>query len=156
MNSLLESTHEGFWFIDLEKRTTDVNPAMCRILGRPREEIIGKSIMDFVNDANADIFRDQIARRFEGQTGAYEISLQRPDGSLVPCLNNATPLLSVDGTQIGSVGIWADISEIKMTQRSLEHEKERAQAANVAKSWFRVIEADLQLCLWQATRQAES
>ena len=139
MDSLLATTQEGFWFIDLEKRTTDANPAMCRILGRPREEIIGKSIMEFVDDKNAEIFRDQIARRFEGQTGAYEISLQRPDGSLVPCLNNATPLLTADGTQIGSVGIWADISEIKMTQRSLEHEKERAQSANVAKSEFLAI-----------------
>lgn len=139
MASLLATTQEGFWFIDLEKRTTDVNPAMCQILGRPRDEIIGKSIMEFVDDANADVFRNEIARRLEGHTGAYEISLQRPDGSLVPCLNNATPLLTAGGEQIGSVGIWADISEIKMTQRSLEHEKERAQAASVAKSEFLAI-----------------
>ena len=127
MASLLATTQEGFWFIDLEKRTTDVNPAMCKILGRSREEIIGKSIMDFVDDTNAEVFRKEIARRSGGQTGAYEISLQRPDGSLIPCLNNATPLLTAGGEQIGSVGIWADISEIKMTQRSLEHEKERAR-----------------------------
>jgi PAS domain S-box-containing protein len=139
MNSILSTTHEGFWFIDLDKRTTDVNPAMCKILDRPREEIIGRSIMDFVDDANAQIFRDQITRRSTGDTTSYEISLSRPDGTGVVCLNNATPLLTTDGERFGSVGIWTDISEIKMTQRSLENEKERAEAANIAKSEFLAI-----------------
>lgn len=137
--SLMETTQEGFWFIDLRNETTDVNPAMCKILGRPREDIIGKSIMDFVDEENAEIFRRQIERRSRGLTGSYEISLQQPDGTRVPCLNNATPLLDTAGEKIGSVGIWADISEIKMTQRSLEHEKERAEAASVAKSEFLAI-----------------
>jgi PAS domain S-box-containing protein len=139
MSSLLERTQEGFWFIDLEGNTTDVNPAMCRILDRSREDIVGKNIFEFVDEENEKIFHDQIARRKKGLTGAYEISLQRPDGSNLPCLNNATPLFRSDGERSGSVGMWTDISEIKSTQRSLEQEKERAQAASIAKSEFLAI-----------------
>jgi PAS domain S-box-containing protein len=139
MNSLLATTQEGFWFVDLEGCTTDVNPAICKILNRPREEIIGKQIFEFVDDDNRQIFYEQIERRNQGIIGSYEISLQRPDGSLVPCLNNATPLFSSDGKRIGSVGIWADITDLKEIQRNLEQEKERAQAASIAKSEFLAI-----------------
>lgn len=136
MASLLETTHEGFWFIDTETRTTDINPAMCEILGRPREEILGKDIFAFVDEENAEIFRRRIAARKRGEVGQYEIALQRPDGTTVPCLNNATPLFDIDGERMGSVGIWAEISEIKAVQLELERASERAQAANVAKSEF--------------------
>lgn len=139
MESLLKTTHEGFWFIDKNLCTTDVNPAMCDILGRSREDIIGKDIFAFVDDKNEAIFHEQIVRRRHGGTSAYEVALQRPDGTNVPCLNNATPLFSSDGERVGSVGIWADITDIKQAQRDLEQEKERAQSANVAKSEFLAI-----------------
>jgi PAS domain S-box-containing protein len=139
MNSLLRTTHEGFWFIDLDGLTTDVNPAMCEILGRPREEIIGKTIFDFVDDENRQIFIEQLERRKEGAVNAYEISLQRADGQNVSCLNNATPLFGLDGKRCGSVGMWTDITEIKDVQHLLVEETERAQAANVAKSEFLAI-----------------
>ena len=136
MNALLENTNEGFWFIDLEGKTTDVNPAMGRILDRAREDIIGKKIFDFVDENNAGIFREHLARRKEGVSAGYEIELQRPDGSNIACINNATPLYTSDGERMGSVGILSDITDIKQTQRSLEQEKERAEAANIAKSEF--------------------
>lgn len=136
MHSLLENTHEGFWFVDLEGRTTEVNPAMCAILGRTRHDILGKTIFQFVDDENAEIFREELAKRQTGVAGSYEIELTRPDGSVIPCLNNATPLFTSEGERFGSVGIWADITEIKEVHHRLEKEKERAEAANVAKSEF--------------------
>jgi two-component system sensor histidine kinase/response regulator len=136
MSNLLSSTKEGFWFIDGETRTVDVNPAMCALLGRTREEVIGRTIFEFVDDENAAIFRAQMAARRTGKTGGYEITLQRPDGSIVSCLNNATPLFDEDGKRVGSVGLWADITGIKETQHQLELAKDEAQAANHAKSAF--------------------
>jgi len=136
MSDLLNSTKEGFWFIDNAARTVDVNPAMCALLGRPRGEIIGHNIYEFVDEANAAIFRAEIEARKDGKTGGYEIALQRPDGSRTPCLNNATPLFDEEGRKIGSVGLWADITHIKEVQRQLEQAKDEAQAANRAKSAF--------------------
>ncbi len=48
MNSLLRTTHEGTLVYRCSMAlTTDVNPAMCEILGRPRGEIIGKTVYRF-------------------------------------------------------------------------------------------------------------
>ena len=139
MNSLMRTTHEGLWFIDADGLTTDVNPAMCEILGHPREEIIGKTVFDFIDDDNTKIFAEQLELRKQGIVGAYEISLRRAGGQNIPCLNNATPLYGLDGERCGSVGMWTDITEIKEVHRQLEEETERAQAASVAKSEFLAI-----------------
>ncbi len=136
LEQLLETTQEGFWFIDTDTRTIDVNPAMCRILGPPREEILGRTIFEFVDDANTEIFHQQIAARRQGQHGSYEIALRRSDGTNIPCVNNATAVFDDNGERIASIGLWTDITEIKESQNRLVAAKEEAESANRAKSEF--------------------
>jgi PAS domain S-box-containing protein len=117
--AVIGTTHEGFWFVDTNAITTDVNPAMCEILGRPREQIIGKSLYEFVDAENAATLRNEIQRRAEGLPGAYEITLTRPDGTQVECFNNATPLVDTSGVRIGSVGMYVEISARKQAEQQL-------------------------------------
>jgi PAS domain S-box-containing protein len=113
---ILESAYEGFWLIDNELLTTEINPAMCEILGRKREDIVGKSIFDFVDDDNAQIFHDQVKLRAQGASSAYEISMLRPDGTNLPCLFNSTPYLDDHGEKIGAFAMVTDISERKAAE----------------------------------------
>jgi PAS domain S-box-containing protein len=124
---VLKSSREGFWYIDNETTTLDVNEAMCDILGRPRDDIIGRSIFEFVDDASADIFRREVSARRTGKRGAYEVALRRSDGSNVPCLNNATPVYDDNGQKIASIGLYTDISEIKQVQCELEHARDELE-----------------------------
>lgn len=110
LRTIFETGTEGIWVIDNDLRTTDVNPAMARLLGRPREDVLGRTIFEFVDDSNARIFREQIRRRQQGETGAYDIALSRPDGSQVLCLFNATPMFDAAGTRIGSFAMVADLT----------------------------------------------
>ncbi|RVT53341.1 PAS domain S-box protein [Rubrivivax albus] len=116
---LVRTTREGVWFIDVNGRTTDLNPAMCALLGCARESALGRTIFDFVDDENAAVFRAQLERRRAGDRGSYELALRRPDGTLVHCVNNATPLTDLEGRRVGSVGLWTDISELKRTEARL-------------------------------------
>jgi PAS domain S-box-containing protein len=136
MNDLLGTTREGFWHIDSEGNTVDVNPAMCTLLDRSREEIIGRSVYDFVDETNRQIFFDEIERRKLGKSGPYEVALNRPDGSQIACMNNATPIKDENGVRTGSIGLWTDISELKKTLSELQNAKEAAEKANQAKSDF--------------------
>ncbi|MFB3893889.1 MAG: PAS domain-containing protein [Phycisphaerae bacterium] len=49
LRRILATSNEGFWLIDNDVVTLEVNDAMCRILGRPRTEIIGRPIFDFAD-----------------------------------------------------------------------------------------------------------
>ncbi len=116
---LLRTTQQGFWYIDNAGLTIDLNPAMCDLLGRPREDVMGRSVFEFFDADNLQIMRNEIAARQTGKVGGYEISITRPDGSLVHCFNNATPIHDSGSQRIGSVGLWTDISRRKLAEQQL-------------------------------------
>ena len=120
-----ESTEQGFWTIDNELRTTDANPAMCRMLGLPREQLLGRSIYDFVDEANAEVFRRHARLRALGQAEGYEITLRRADGKQVHCFNNATPVMDAQGGKRGALGLFSDISHQKRTELLLRQTGEQ-------------------------------
>ncbi len=116
---VLQTTAQGFWFIDTEQRTLDANPAMCRMLGLAREALVGRSIFEFVDEANAETFRRQTALRAQGQVSSYEISLRSADGRQVDCFNNVTPIYDGQGRRFGALGLITDITPLKKAQQEL-------------------------------------
>ncbi len=115
--------------------------------------LIETTVYDVVDEANAKIFRYELEKRKKGIFEPYEISLLRSDGENIPCINNPTPIYDDDGKHIGSIGLWTDIKDLKLTKKRLETvereiearkqierqilaAKEQAELANRAKSDF--------------------
>ncbi|MFM7505089.1 MAG: PAS domain S-box protein, partial [Rubrivivax sp.] len=121
---LVERTEQGIWFIDAQQRTTDANPAMCRLLGLPLEQLRGRPVWDFVDDDGAGRFREAMAWRQLGVAEAYEITLRAADGTRRHCVNNATPLTDEQGTLIGAVGLWTDVSALKQAEQRLAEQSQ--------------------------------
>ena len=117
---LLENTEQGIWHLDNTGLTVYVNTAMCRLLGRPRHDIMGRSVFAFFSGPDLSTLTEQLERRKQGSKQGYEISLLRPDGSRVDCFNNATPIYDSAGAKLGSVGMWTDLTRLKETQRELK------------------------------------
>ncbi len=133
---ILETSNDGFWMIFGDTRTTEVNPALCRILGRDREDILNHPILDFVDDRNQAIFLKQIEERKKGLNSTYEIELQRADGTAVSCLFSASPMHDDAGNQVGSFAMVTDITERKQAEEAMLRAKEAAEAASKAKADF--------------------
>ena len=133
---LMEHTEQGFWFIDNALNTTDANPSMCRMLGLSRQAMLGRNIYSFVDSDNAAIFDYRTQQRLLGVSESYEITLQRADGGLVRCWNNATPIFDAQGRKAGAVGMFSDIGQLKAGEAALVAAKDEAERANRAKSDF--------------------
>ncbi|MBT6218435.1 MAG: transporter substrate-binding domain-containing protein, partial [Rhodospirillaceae bacterium] len=116
---IFSTASEGIWMVDVEMHTTEVNDAMCKILGRPSEDIIGRSIFDFVDEANKQIFAEHAERRNRGESGSYEIGLSQPNGNQIPCLFNVTPIINEEGVRIGSFAMVTDITVRKLAETKL-------------------------------------
>ena len=121
---LIEATEQGIWFIDNAQCATDANPAMCRMLGLTLPQLLGRNIYEFVDEANARIFREHVLRRSQGQAEGYEIALQRADGTQVHCYNNATPIFDAAGVKVGAVGMFSDITPLKRAEQQIRHTSE--------------------------------
>ena len=119
LTHLLQSTSQGCWFIDNDGITTDVNPAMCSLLGRPRDELLGRSVLSLLEGPSLGLMQRELELRRQGQGGAYEIDIRRPDGSVVLCRNNATPIFDGAGRQVGSVGLWTDLTQHREVESAL-------------------------------------
>jgi len=119
LKNILETSNEGFWLIDNDTRTTDVNDAMCLIMDRRREAIMGKKVVEFLDAENREILKKEMQLRGQGKSSAYELALLRPDGKNVPCLFNATPLFDASGDKIGSFAMVTDIAERKQAEEEL-------------------------------------
>ena len=118
---ILENTEQGFWYIDNQLRTTDANPAMCRMLGIDLAQMIDRSIYDFVDADNRAVFELHVRLRSEGHADGYEIALTRTDGRQVHCFNNATPVFDAAGRKTGALGLFSDISAQKQAELQIRH-----------------------------------
>jgi PAS domain S-box-containing protein len=125
LSTILKTTNQGFWLVDNDTVTLDVNDAMCKILDRTKEDIIGRKIYDFLDEENRAKVREQEEVRSESKRSLYEVSLTRSDGKQVPCLVNASPLLDGDGSKIGSFGMLTDITERKVAEEAISESRER-------------------------------
>jgi two-component system sensor histidine kinase/response regulator len=133
---ILETCTEGFCRVDGQGGLIEVNDAMCHILGRARDQVLGRHIYDFTDEENVRVFKQNIARRAKGESGAYEVSLLRPDGTRVPCRVNASPLVDEHDVIQGSFGMFTDITDQKRAETELKAAMQKAEEATQMKSMF--------------------
>lgn len=136
LETILKTSFQGFWRVDNEMITREINPRMAEILGGKVNDFVGKSIMDFVGIPNKTSIHKQIHQGKSLLSTEYEIELARLDGTFIPCLFNATPLLDEKGNKRGSFVMVTDISALKQTEKELQGAKRLAEHASHVKSSF--------------------
>ncbi|HCC53767.1 MAG TPA: hypothetical protein DEQ20_02415 [Desulfobulbaceae bacterium] len=111
-HTILSTTTEGFWELDVEGRTVAVNEALCAMLGYGREDIMGKRPDAFTDEANGAIFAEQLAMRSVSMNRAYNICLRTRAGEELPCRFHTTSLRDHQGNLSGSFAFVSDLSEL--------------------------------------------
>jgi PAS domain S-box-containing protein len=131
LSKILRTAEEGFWVIDTLGYTMTVNLKMCKILGYAKRDVIGKSIFNFVDTTNENIFKEQLKKREKGLATSYEIELLRKTKNNIPCLFKTAPLFNNEHEIIGSFAMVTDISNLKNSYKELENRnKELEQLSN--------------------------
>lgn len=123
---LLESAGEGIYGLDLEGKTTFVNPAAQRMLGYSEEEIIGQPMHQLIHHSYPDgssyprekcpmyaAFTDGTIHKVDDEV------LWRKDGTSFEVQYISTPIVK-DGASLGAVVTFQDISSRKQTEEALK------------------------------------
>ncbi|HYD31401.1 MAG TPA: PAS domain S-box protein [Azospirillaceae bacterium] len=126
-NRLLDLTSEGCWVGDSDLTTSYVNRAVCAMLGYTESEMLGRSLLEFVDeDGRATLERRQ-ARREVAEHQTFELTLKRKSGGDVPAMINATRLVDARGHITGSFAFISNIAYRKRTEAFLMRLAEQEQ-----------------------------
>ncbi|MCG8617730.1 MAG: response regulator [Desulfobacterales bacterium] len=133
---LVRTTPAGYWRVDENDYTLEVNRALCDMLGYPEDKLIGASPMDFIGPDDRERYAAQ--RRLAGQEKErrYEASLLRSDGRVIRVKIDAASLKDDKGRFKGGFAFLTDISDRFQAQKALIRAKEKAEEASRAKSEF--------------------
>ena len=115
---ILNSAGEGIYGIDLEGRTTFINPAAARMVGWDPDDLIGKQQHDIIHHTRPDgsHYPKKDCRIYATLTDGKVHHVEdevfwRKDGTSFPVEYLAAPLHDEDGTVNGAVVVYRDISE---------------------------------------------
>ncbi len=121
--TIVEIAREGIFIADGEARVTFANSRLAGMLGYRLEEILGRSLLDLMDEGSKTAMKEQLSRRWKDSSDVYELSFRSRDGTDLVGLVSAAPLL-VDDTFLGSVGIVTDVTRMKEVESELRSAKE--------------------------------
>lgn len=107
--------------LDLQGRFVEVNDAVCELLGRPREELVGRDSAELIHPTDPGLVRVQLDRLREGSMHAasYETTALSGDGSQVPLLVDITAVRDVEGRAYEFAAFARDLRELREVERRL-------------------------------------
>ena len=139
---ILSSVGEGICGLSTDGLMTFVNPAGARMLGYTAEELVNQPMHSQIHYARADgsPLPDEDCKMYltarDGQPrAASDEVLWRKDGSSFPVEYATTPIVK-DGSAVGTVVSFRDITERKRAEEELLAAKQVAEKATKIKSEF--------------------
>ena len=89
-----------------------------------RNDVVGISLYDFLDDVNKSHLKKQLKIRKEKKQSSYELTLIQSDGGKIQCLVSGTPMFDENGKIIGSFAMITDITKLKKIENELRESKE--------------------------------
>ncbi|MEW6116466.1 MAG: response regulator [Nitrospirota bacterium] len=134
--SILNNSSIGILVVTGERIITEVNPCVCRMFGYTADELRGQHAQIVHRSREAcEEFGRLFYEKTSGGVVVTEYELKRKDGSTFWCELSGS---AIDRDDLSKGVIWMiqDISQRKAMEEDLVRAKEKAEAANRAKSQF--------------------
>jgi PAS domain S-box-containing protein len=143
---IVDTSYEGIWMIDSQTRTEFVNQRMFEMLGYTAEEMFGRSIFDFMDQADGIAAQQKLEWLKQEGNDLKEGRLRCKDGSYIWTLISARAIWSEQSDFLGAIAMLTDITDRKRTEserdRLLQLEqtaRAEAEAANRIKDEFLAV-----------------
>ena len=117
---LIEDSLEGVWVTDENAKTTLVNRSMANLLGYTVEEMMDRTLYEFLDDESKKIALKKFNNRKQGQEEIHEFDFLHKTGRKVYTIIKATPLFNEQNEFVGGMSFVSDITEQKRAQEKVE------------------------------------
>jgi diguanylate cyclase (GGDEF)-like protein/PAS domain S-box-containing protein len=118
---IVETASEGIWTIDENDLTTLANRALAVMLGYEPQEMLGKSVFDFIAPADVELAQRSLQLRREGVDERLEFPFRAKDGHDVWARLATSSLYDGDGEYAGALAMVTDITAQKAAEEEHAH-----------------------------------
>jgi PAS domain S-box-containing protein len=125
--TLVETMNEGLGVTDENCLNIFVNENLCAMLGYEKDDIIGRPLAHFLDDANKRIYEEQILKRKAGVSAPYELVLTKKDGQKVQAIVSPKPIFDDNGDYKGSFAVVTDITGRKRAEEEIKRLNEELE-----------------------------
>ncbi|MFB2937003.1 PAS domain S-box protein [Aerosakkonemataceae cyanobacterium BLCC-F154] len=116
---IVETAGEGIWQFDRQQNTTFANSKIATMLGYNPEDMLGKSIFEFMDRESQVIARERLELCRKSVTKQQDFKFKCKDGSDLWAIVSCSPIYSQTGEYIGALAMVTDISKRKITEKAL-------------------------------------
>ncbi|MFN8464449.1 MAG: PAS domain S-box protein [Caldilineaceae bacterium] len=132
VQDLYDNAPTGYHSLDANGCLLQVNQTELKWMGYTREEVIGRSAMEFVTDADRPALLANLSvLKLHGFVRDFEFDLVRKDGSTLPVLLNAVAVYDEQGNFVASRSTLVDNTERRRAEQALRASEETLRLANV-------------------------
>ena len=143
---IVDTSYEGIWMIDSQSRTEFVNQRLSEMLGYPAQEMLGRSMFDFMDQADGIVGEEILKWLKREGSDLKEGQLRCKDGSYIWTLISARAIFSEENEFLGAIAMLTDISDRKRTESERDRlfqleqtARAEAEAANRIKDEFLAV-----------------
>ena len=122
---IVQTAAEGIWMTGADDRTSFVNPTMARMLDYEVEQMLGRTMTDFMDDDGRALLKQHLQRRLAGEACQGDVCFRRRDASVVWCLLSTTVINSDAGHYAGTLAMLTDITERRRADSALRGSSQR-------------------------------
>ena len=129
--TIFEQANDFIFTTDLELRITSCNPAVAAAVGYGPEEIVGRSISEFISPGQLELTRAMRAQKLrDGGSTRYEVEVTARSGRLMIWQINSRLTFGPLGTPTGLHAIGRDVTEERQARDALRASEQRLRAAS--------------------------
>lgn len=135
LRAVSDNTPDAIFVKDREGRIVFANPATLRMLGRPSDQVIGRSVGELYADSAAAQLAEASDRSVmeSGRAEVTEETLQLSNGRRT-IYSTKAPWVDAKGEILGLVGISVDITERKRMEDALKEHETQLEALVAART----------------------
>lgn len=121
--ALVETTSDWIWEVDQDLAYTYVSPKIYDLIGYEPEEVVAKTLFEFMSTAEADRVLEMLSKYVALKKPFLNLEhiCRHKDGQDVSIESNGVPIIGDDGSLLGYRGVNRDVTE--RTKRTAELKK---------------------------------
>jgi PAS domain S-box-containing protein len=129
---IVETTNDGVWLMDRDFRTSFVNRRMAEMLECTQEEMLGRSLFDFLFPEDLPQKQADLERRKRGLRDVFYNRCRRKDGSELWALVSANPFFDDSGEFSGVLAMLSDVTQLRKAEETLRRNEKLITASRLA------------------------